>query len=227
MSNELLDFEIQGGQMFSTVTIDIKANQQVKAEAGSMAFMDGKIEMNTSTGGGVWKGLKRSFSGESFWLNTFTGPGKLTLANSLPGDTETFRVEPNEGWILTRDAYLGGTLNIEISSKWGGFKTLFSGEGALLTHVKTSDGDGLFFAGGYGAIKRHEIAEGEEFTVDNGLFFACPEGTNFKMSKMGGWKSFFLGGEGVVLRFFGPAIVYTQSRSLHPLVERVGRRLAK
>jgi uncharacterized protein (TIGR00266 family) len=227
MSNELLDYEILGGEMFSTVTIDLKANEQVLAEAGSMAYMDGKVDMNTSTGGGVWKGLKRSFSGESFWQNTFTGPGKVTLANSLPGDSEAFKINPNEGWILTRDAYLGGTTNIEVSSKWGGFKTMFTSEGALLTHVKSTAGDGLFFAGCYGAIKKHEIAEGEEFTVDNGLFFATPEKTNFKMSKMGGWKSFFLGGEGIILRFFGPCIVYTQSRSLHPIVSRIGKRLAR
>ena len=227
MSNELLDYEILGGEMFSTVAIDLKVNQEVLAEAGSMAFMDGTIVMKTTTGGGFMKGLKRSFSGESFWQNTFTGPGKLTLANNLPGDTETFKIAPNEGWILTRDAYIGGTTNIEVSTKWGGFKTLFSGEGALLTHVKAVNSDGLFFAGSYGALKKHEIAEGEEFTVDNGLFFACPEGTNFKMSKIGGWKSFFLGGEGVVLRFFGPAVVFTQSRSLHPLVRRVGSKLKR
>ena len=227
MSNELLEFEIHGGEMFSTVTINLQANQQVLAEAGSMAYMDGRIDMNTSTGGGVWKGLKRSFSGESFWQNTFTGPGKLTLASCLPGDTESFNVAPNEGWVLTRDAYLGGTLNIEVSTKWGGFKSMFTGEGALLTHVKSKGGNGIFFAGCYGAIKRHEIPEGEEFTVDNGLFFATPEATKFKMSKIGGWKSFFLGGEGIVLRFFGPAVVYTQSRSLHPLVSRIGKRLAK
>jgi uncharacterized protein (TIGR00266 family) len=227
MSNELLDFEILGGEMFSTVAINLKANQQVLAEAGSMAFMDGKIDMSTSTGGGVWKGLKRSFSGESFWQNTFTGPGILTLANGLPGDTESFNVAANEGWVLTRDAYLGGTTNIEVSTKWGGFKTMFTGEGALLTHVKSTGGPGLFFAGCYGALKKHEIPEGEEFAVDNGLFFACPEGTKFKMSKIGGWKSFFLGGEGIVLRFFGPAIVYTQSRSLDPLVRRVGKKFSK
>jgi len=35
-----------------------------------------------------------------------------------------------------------------------------------------------------------------------------------RVSKVGGRKSFFLGGEGIVIRYTGPGIVYTQNREI-------------
>ena len=35
-----------------------------------------------------------------------------------------------------------------------------------------------------------------------------------KVSKVGGRKSFFLGGEGIVIRYTGPGVVYTQNREI-------------
>jgi uncharacterized protein (TIGR00266 family) len=189
-----------------------------------MAFMDGTVEMKTSAKGGVFKGLKRMFSGESFFVNTFTGPGKITFAPGIPGDIVPLSVSPSTGgWILSKDAFLAGTPDLDISSKSGGFKSLFGGEGLFLTHVSAKEVEGLFFAAGYGAIQKHEIPDGQSFVVDTGLFLATSERTEFKTSKVGGMKSFLFGGEGLVMRFFGPAIVLTQSRSLQDLAALIAQ----
>lgn len=218
--SKLLDFEVVGRPSYATVEVKLQDGQEINAESGAMAYMDGTVDMETSSQGGMIGGLKRKLTGESFWVNTFKGPGMVALATNMPGDIIAMDVSasPSGGWIMTKDAFIGGTTNVKVSSKWGGFKSMFGGEGAFLTHVSSEEGDGLFFAGGYGHIKKHEIPQGKEFVVDNGLFFATQESTKFKTSKVGGKKSFILGGEGLVMRFFGPCTVFTQSRDLRGFI---------
>ncbi len=219
MTNNTLSYKIHGAPAYATVEIQLKPGEQVIAEAGAMDYMDGTVQISTSASGGLIKGLKRKLSGESFFMNIFTGPGSVFFSSSVPGDIMPFEVSPieNGGWILSKDAFIVGTPNLEISSKWGGFKSILGGEGAFLTKVSTKEGHGMFFAGAYGAIQKHEIPSGKEFVVDTGLFFAAKEDVKFEISKVGGMKSFLLGGEGLVLRFYGPATIYTQSRTLSGL----------
>ena len=227
-SNKILDYEIHGGPSFATVEVNLAPGQQIIAEAGAMAYMDGTVEMKTSAKGGVLKGIARKFTGESFFINTFTGPGKVAFTTGLPGDIIPLTTSPEQGgWILSRDAFIAGTANVTVSSKWGGLKSMIGGEGAFLTHVKAEEGEGLFFAGGYGAIKKHEIPPGKELIVDNGLFFATSEHTQFTISKVGGLKSLFFGGEGLVMKFKGPAVVLTQSRALPQLISYIVEKLPK
>lgn len=224
----LLRYQIHGAPSFASVEIDLGPGEEVIAEAGAMAYMDGTVEMKTSAKGGVLKGLKRAFSGESFFVNTFTGPGKVTFAPGIPGDIVPLSVSPETGgWILSKDAFLAGTPNLDVSSKSGGFKSLFGGEGLFLTYVTAKEMEGLFFASGYGVIHKHEVPDGQSLVVDSGLFMATSERTEYKLSKVGGMKSFLFGGEGVVMRFFGPAVVLTQSRSLPDLASLISQYIVK
>lgn len=212
-------FEIKGAPAFGELIVDLQLGQAIKAEGGAMSYMDGSVTMETKSGGFI-KGFKRSLSGESFFQNTFTGPGRIAFANSLPGDI--IKLDVQQPWLLSRDAFIAGTLNMEISSKWGGMKSIFGGEGGFLTHISSNDGmAGLIFAGSYGYINKHEVPPEQEFVVDTGIFLACPEGTQFKTSKVGGKKSFLFGGEGFVMRFFGPCTVYTQSRAQNELMNYI------
>ncbi len=54
-------------------------------------------------------------------------------------------------------------------------------------------------------------------TDDNFHFVAMPASTKYKIRKFGGWKSFFLGGEGFVVEVEGPTVLYLQTRILPPL----------
>jgi len=129
-------------------------------------------------------------------------------------------IRPDQGWVIQQDAYLAGSPNIDVSSKWGGFRSILGGEGAFLTHLSSSDGNkGQVFLGGFGSLKKHEIPAGKEYVLDTGIFFATPDATNFRTSKVGGMKSFFFGGEGLVMRFTGPCTVYTQSRGMHSFLD--------
>ena len=60
------------GHVMQLVEIELDPGEGVRAEAGAMMFMEPGIEMQTSTGGGMFKGFKRMVTGESFFLTNFT-----------------------------------------------------------------------------------------------------------------------------------------------------------
>ena len=63
---DVIDYEIYGDDM-KIVEVELDPGEGVRAEAGAMMFMDEGIEMQTSTGGGLFKGFKRMIIGESFF----------------------------------------------------------------------------------------------------------------------------------------------------------------
>ncbi len=213
-------YVVQGSDGFTELRVDLQPGQPIKAEGGRMSYMDGTISMETKSGG-FFKGLKRSMSGESFFQNVFIGPGTIVFAPNLPGDIIPLDIMAGRGWIIQQDGYIASSPNVEVSSKWGGLKSIFGGEGGMLTHLSTQQGQGIAFIGGYGSIIKHDIAPGQEFIVDTGIFFATEETTQYELVKLGKMKSFLFGGEGLVFKFHGPATVYTQSRAQQALVNYI------
>ncbi|MFW9856552.1 MAG: TIGR00266 family protein [Candidatus Thorarchaeota archaeon] len=216
-----LKYEITGGPAFSIVRIFLEQpGQQVRAEGGAMVYMDGHIQMETKSAGGVMRGLKRKFSGESMFQNFFSlpdgvPPGMVAFAHGAPGDIIHLHLEKGEEWVLSQDAYICGTPSIEVTSRWGGAKGLFGGEGLVLTKIM-AEAEGDVWIGGYGFVERHDLESNQEFVVDNGVLMAVPADMhdNARISKVGGTKSLVLGGEGIVIRYTGPGVVYTQNREI-------------
>jgi uncharacterized protein (AIM24 family) len=64
-----IDHRIVGDDM-QAVIITLDPGEAVQAEAGAMMFLEDGIEMNTETGGGLMKGVKRIVAGESCFINT-------------------------------------------------------------------------------------------------------------------------------------------------------------
>jgi uncharacterized protein (AIM24 family) len=85
---DVIDYNIYGNDM-QIVEIELDANEGVRAEAGAMLYMDGGIEMQTSSGGGLFKGFKRMLTGESFFITTFLNSAKdrrkVAFAAPFPG----------------------------------------------------------------------------------------------------------------------------------------------
>ncbi len=214
-----LKYEIKGNPAFAVVRIFLdRPGQQVRAEGGRMIYMQGHINMETKSAGGIMQGVKRKFSGESMFQNFFSIPdgapsGMVAFAHGAPGDIVHLHLNQGEEWTLSRDAYICGTPSIAVTSKVGGFKSLLGGEGLFLTKIM-AEAEGDVWIGGYGFVERHELNEGEEFVVDNGVMMAFQSQMEHSVSRVGGKKSFFLGGEGIIIRYKGPGVVYTQNREL-------------
>ncbi|MEI2717039.1 MAG: TIGR00266 family protein [Candidatus Nanopelagicales bacterium] len=218
--------EIKFSPSFAVATITLSASEQIKAEAGAMVSMQG-VDIETSTQGGIMKGLKRSvLGGESFFMNTFTAGhqgGQVSFAPELPGDIVAWELTGQTVY-LQSGAYLASAMSVDVDSGWGGAKTFFSSEGLFI--LKCS-GHGQLVVSAYGAIEGRQLAAGESFTIDSGHVVGWSDGITYKVRKVGNWKSTFLSGEGLVADLTGPGTVYMQTRSPEALVSWLIPKLPK
>lgn len=213
-----MNVTITAGPAFAMGTITLPPSGSVRVEAGAMAMTRGDIEIETSTRGGFWKGLRRSLGGESFFVNDFhTGSGgQVGVAATLPGDMTTVTLDGSTPLLVQSGSWCASDAAVDVDSTWGGGKSFFSGEGLILLRC-TGPGDLLLAS--YGAILATELAAGETMTLDTGHVVAFEESVQYSVRKVGSWKSTLLGGEGLVTDFRGPGRVWLQTRSSNDLVQ--------
>jgi len=191
----------------------------MKAESGAMAATSDGIQVEAKVQGGLMKGLKRSvLGGESLFMTTLTAPpqgGWVDVAAYLPGDAMVLPVGPN-GLNLTRGCYLASEMGVEIDTKWGGFKSIGGGEGGFLIHAT---GTGTVVASCYGAIDAMQLGEGQKIVVDSGHLVAFDPAVQFTTRKAStGVMNTLKSGEGFVMEFTGPGVIYTQTRNPDALI---------
>ncbi len=208
-----MKIQIEHKPSFALATIDLEPGEQIKAESGAMVSKSDQISIETHKAqkGGLFKSLKGMIlGGESFWMNTFTAQGKsghVKLAPTLPGDV--VRIDLNGQTIFVQSTgFLASTPSIEIDTKFQGLKGFISGES--LFFLKLS-GSGPLLLSSYGGIEAIDV-DGT-FIIDTGHIVAFEDSLNYEVTKFGGWKNFFLGGEGIVARFRGHGRVWIQSRN--------------
>ena len=68
---DVIDYQIIGDDL-QTVEVELDPGEGVRAEVGTMLYMEDGIQMETSTGGGLLKGFKRIITGDSFFYFQFS-----------------------------------------------------------------------------------------------------------------------------------------------------------
>jgi uncharacterized protein (TIGR00266 family) len=206
-----MKYELLGKPDFPAIKVILDANESIIAESGAMVAMSSNIELKSEAKGGLLGAAKRSLlGGESFFQSTFTAketPGEVYFTAATTGDIEAVELNNNE-LILSTGAYVCSSPTVEIDSKWGGFKGFFSGEGLFFLRAF---GSGPLFFSSFGAIKKIDIQD--EYIVDTGHIVAFDTSLQYKIEKVGGLKSLFLSGEGLVCRFSGTGSLYIQTRN--------------
>jgi uncharacterized protein (TIGR00266 family) len=201
-------YHIDGAPDFAYVTVQIPANEMLKVEASAMATMDTHVSMKTKMRGG----LGRLVTGESIFLNEFSAegaPGEVGIAPGAPGDLDHVYLD-DETIYLQNSAYVASTAGIAVETKWQGLtKGFFSGESLFLIRCL---GKGDLWFSSYGGIINIDV-DGD-YVVDSGNIVAFTEGLDYKVSKVGGYKSLFFSGEGFVCRFSGKGKVWLQTRKV-------------
>lgn len=204
--------EVLYSPAYATAKLTLAAGETVRAESGAMLAMSDGIAMETSTQGGVLKGLKRAvLGGESFFMNTFTAQrdgAELYLAPDLPGDVVAWPI--NGTLFVQSGSYLASSASVEVDTQFGRGKTFFSGEGLFMLRVA---GQGDVVLSSYGAIHAIDLAPGQVMTVDTGHMVAWTDQVQYTVRKVGNWKSTFFSGEGLVCDLVGPGRIYLQTRS--------------
>lgn len=220
-----IDYTLYGDDM-QIVEIELDPGEAVRAEAGAMLYMDGPIQMDTGTGGGFMKGLKRRIAGESFFITSFTNTGREVARTAFsapyPGKVIPIDLADFGGTFLCqKDTFLCAAQGIEIevafTKKIGA--GLFGGEGFILQKLT---GDGLAFAHAGGTVIERDLAAGERLRVDTGCLVAFDPSVDYDIEFQGGFKNALFGGEGLFLaKLEGPGKVYLQSLPFSRLADRI------
>ena len=219
-----IEYQIIGHDMQAVVVI-LDEKETVRAEAGAMMFMDEGVEMETSTGGGLLKGLKRKIAGESFFITTYTcrvPRGEVAFAAPYPGQIVPIDLAQTGTILCQRDAYLCSAHGIEISVAFtkrlgAGF---FGGEGFILQKLEADEGLAFLHAGG--TVLERELAPGQHIKVDTGCLVAFQESVDYDITLAKGVKSALFGGEGLFLaKLTGPGRVWLQTLPFSRMANRI------
>ena len=213
-----MQVEIKAGPSFAYGEVTLPPNGALRVESGAMAMQRGDVTISTSTQGGLFKGLKRTLGGESFFVNDFTAGaagGMVGVAAALPGDMALVDLTQGHTLMVQSGSWIASDITVNVDSKWGGHKTFFSGEGLIM--LKCS-GNGHVLLSAYGAIIADDLADGEVMTLDTGHVVAFDDTIKYSVRKAGSWKTSLLGGEGLVTDFTGPGRIWMQTRSTPDLI---------
>lgn len=222
---DVIDYIIYGDDM-QLVEIELDPGEGIRAEAGTMMYMEQSIEMQTGTGGGLFKGFKRMVTGESFFITTFmnNGQGKKHVAFGAPYPGKIIPINlSDEGgrFLCQKDSFLCAARGVEIEVAFtrkigAGF---FGGEGFILQRL---EGNGMCFIHAGGTLVKKVLQAGETLRVDTGCLAALSSSVDYDIQFVGGFKNALFGGEGLFFATLtGPGTVYLQSLPFSRLADRI------
>jgi uncharacterized protein (TIGR00266 family) len=222
---DVINYKIFGDDL-QLVEVELDPGEGVRAETGTMTYLEDGIEMQTGTSGGLMAGLKRAVTGESFFISSFVNTGKkvahAAFAAPYPGKIIPLDLATVGGrFLCQKDSFLCAAQGIEIevafTKRLGA--GVFGGEGFILQRL---EGQGLAFVHAGGTIIEKDLAAGETLRVDTGCLVAFAPSVDYDIQFIGGFKNALFGGEGLFFaRMTGPGKVYLQSLPFSRLADRI------
>ena len=218
-----IDYRILG-EDFHAVVITLDPGEAVQAEPGALMYMETGIDMGTSTGGGIFSGLKRKLAGENFFVTSFTNEDsvrrEVAFASEHPGNVKAVDLTRADVY-CQKDAFLccarGITVSVAFTKRLGaGF---FGGEGFVLQKLS---GNGLAFMHAGGHVVERDLEPGEEVRVDTGCLVGFEGSVDYSIKLIGGLTSKIFGGEGLFLaRLRGPGRIWMQTMPFSRFADRI------
>lgn len=219
-----MQYEILNSPDFSMLRIVFdKPGEKLISEAQSMVGKDASVVMETGLQGGVLAAAKRRvLGGESLFQNTFTATApdqELWLAPGPEGDIEVVECRSDQPVFLSSGAFLASSPRVMLDTTWQGGRGFFSGAGLFLLKA---EGKGPLFFASYGGIHEVRIRK-SSYICDTSHIVGFTAGLDYKVRKLGGIKSLFFSGEGLVCEFSGDGRLWIATRNpaglasfLHP-----------
>ena len=187
--------------------------EQVVVESAAMVARSSGMSMETNMRGGMLAAAKRKLmGGESLFQNTFTSsaPGEtLYVAPAPEGDVEVLELDGQTPIMMSSGAYLCSAPTVQLDTKWGGAKGFFSGTGMFLLKA---EGTGPVFFSCYGGMHAVDVGPGG-YICDTSHVVAFTGGLQYNVQKIGGIKSLFFSGEGLVCNFQGQGRLWISTRN--------------
>ncbi|MBN2066140.1 MAG: TIGR00266 family protein [Candidatus Thermoplasmatota archaeon] len=211
-----MEYKISGDNL-QLVTIQIDPGEKLFAEAGSMVYQSGNINMEAKMRGGLLKGIGRKFAGETMFLTEFTsagGRGMVSFGGNAPGTIKPLEITSGKEFIVQKDAFLVAENSIELSvafqKKLGA--AFFGGEGFILERL---GGKGTVWIHACGDFVEFDLKPEQILKVDTGSVVGWDGTVTYDIQRVKGIKTMFFGGEGIFLTTLkGPGKVILQSLNL-------------
>lgn len=190
-------------------------------ESAAMMARDSAVTLETKLQGGLFAAAKRKLlGGESLFTNTFTAtaPGQsLWIAPAAEGDIEYVELNGQHPLFLASGAFLAAGSGVKLDTQWQGARGFFSGAGLFLL---AASGQGPLFFAAYGGIHAVDVGPGG-YVCDTGHVVGFTAGLTYRVTKLGGIKSLFFSGEGLVCHFSGQGRLWLSTRNPGALVSFV------
>lgn len=205
---ERLFFVQQAGMTLKMVRVTLR-DSRLRIEPGALYYMEGDLQMEASTGGGLLKGLARkAFSGESLFVNEIVGTGVIYLEPTF-GHFMLVEVNDDE-FTVDKSLFYAGTSGLDISAtaQKNVSSALFGGEGLFQTKIA---GSGVAII--YSPVPRKEIQaftlNDSKLSVDGNFALMRTSGVTFKAEKSSkSWVATSVSGEGLLQTFSGTGTVW-------------------
>ncbi|GAB7024562.1 AIM24 family protein [Salidesulfovibrio brasiliensis] len=207
---ERLYFANKTGMKAKMVRIRIE-NSKIRLEPGALYFMQGNLEMKTSSGGGMMKGLlRKTLSGETFWVNEISGTGDIYLEPTF-GHYFLHDIGGLEGGVIVDKGFFyagSGDLDISICKQKKISAGFFGGKGFFQTKIS---GIGIAVVLSPVPLDEVEIMDlsGGKLSVDGPFAFMRSENVEFAVQKSSkSWFSTSVSGEGFLHTYSGSGKVW-------------------
>jgi uncharacterized protein (TIGR00266 family) len=218
---------IEHGPAFAWLRVQLAPGETIRAEAGAMVRRTSDVQMETRLNAGfqpsvfrlVWAFLvalmRKVLGNETMFINDFstTTAGEVVLAPTFSGNITQKSLTAGQSLFVQTGGYLASTGSVDMRLRFGGLRSFFGGEGLVLLECS---GQGDVFVNSYGGVVA--VPVNGKFIVDTGHIVAFDGSLDFRVRSVGGAKSFFFSGEGLVCEFNGQGTVYIQSRNVNALV---------
>lgn len=212
------------GETVPAVECVLDRGEEMYTQSGGMIWETQGIQMETSTKGGLMKGLGRMIAGESLFMATYrsTRDGEtIAFGSTVPGSIVPVNIGATPGLIAQKRAFLcaepGVNVKITLTKKFSA--GLFGGEGFILQDIS---GQGMVFLEVDGDQVTRTLAPGEVLRVDTGNVVAFEKTVAYEIESVKGIKNVFFGGEGLFLtKLTGPGKVILQTQNFNDFAGRI------
>lgn len=218
-----MEYTIHGSTM-QALLLKLQAGESVITETGGMAWQIGNIKMDTRMPGGLLGGLKRKFTGESFFMTTYEAQNadcQIAFTPFAPGKVVPVQLQPGREVVVQRDAFMvaESTVDLDLHFQRNLGSMFFGGEGFILQKLS---GQGLAFAEVPGEIVEYDLAQGQQIRVDPGHVAMFDSSVDFDIQRVKGVRNMLFGGEGLFLALLkGPGHVWLQTMTLSNLAAKL------